>query len=385
MTQVHPTTTNSIEAQVLARAMAHLHRVVERRNTIPILANVRLSPGGQYLTLTATDLDIEARIDVDCETSGTTEITVPAATLHDISRKIAPGAAASMSWEPGATSITARAGRSRFTLHALPATDFPDIATGEMTHTFTLAATTLLELVKATSFAISTEETRYYLNGIYLHTVLDDGEEANLRAVATDGHRLAMCDAPAPAGAAGMPGIIIPRKTVGEMAKIAESTMDKKGQGNIEVALSTHKIRISAPGITLTSKLIDGTFPDYQRVIPRQNDTPAVIERATFAHAAERVTTISSERGRAVKITLNTGKLNLSVSNPDTGSAEEEIEADYTGGEAIIGFNSRYLADTLGALEGETVLVKLGAPGTPTTFQKSEGDKLLIVLMPMRV
>jgi DNA polymerase III subunit beta len=375
----------TIERNALMRAMAHLARVVERRNTIPILGNVRLSPGDRYLTLTATDLDIEARVDVDCEVQGSGDITVPAGTMNDIVRKIAEGAPVSLGWGGTGTTVSVRSGRARFSLQALPASDFPDLTVGDMTHRFTMPAATLLALIEATSFAVSTEETRYYLNGIYLHCPTDGENGSLLRGVATDGHRLARFDAPAPEGASGMPGIIVPRKTVGEIARLAKDAMDKHGNGDIEVALSVAKIRVSAANVTLTSKLIDGTFPDYQRVIPSGNDKRATLAREAFARAADRVATISSERGRAVKLSFDEGKLRLSVTNPDAGSAEEEIEAEYDEAAIDIGFNSRYLADILAALEGDTVLVKLGDPGSPTLFQKSEADNLLIVLMPMRV
>lgn len=384
-TKVETAVSITIDRNALVRAMAHLARVVERRNTIPILGNVRLSPGDRYLTLTATDLDIEARVDVDCEVQGSGDITVPAGTMNDIVRKIAEGAPVSLGWGGTGTTVSVRSGRARFSLQALPASDFPDLTVGDMTHRFTMPAATLLALIEATSFAVSTEETRYYLNGIYLHCPTDGENGSLLRGVATDGHRLARFDAPAPEGASGMPGIIVPRKTVGEIARLAKDAMDKHGNGEIEVALSVAKIRVSAANVTLTSKLIDGTFPDYQRVIPSGNDKRATLAREAFARAADRVATISSERGRAVKLSFDEGKLRLSVTNPDAGSAEEEIEAEYDEAAIDIGFNSRYLADILAALEGDTVLVKLGDPGSPTLFQKSEADNLLIVLMPMRV
>ena len=384
-TKVETAVSITIDRNALVRAMAHLARVVERRNTIPILGNVRLSPGDRYLTLTATDLDIEARVDVDCEVQGSGDITVPAGTMNDIVRKIAEGAPVSLGWGGTGTTVSVRSGRARFSLQALPASDFPDLTVGDMTHRFTMPAATLLALIEATSFAVSTEETRYYLNGIYLHCPTDGENGSLLRGVATDGHRLARFDAPAPEGASGMPGIIVPRKTVGEIARLAKDAMDKHGNGDIEVALSVAKIRVSAANVTLTSKLIDGTFPDYQRVIPSGNDKRATLAREAFARAADRVATISSERGRAVKLSFDEGKLRLSVTNPDAGSAEEEIEAEYDEAAIDIGFNSRYLADILAALEGDTVLVKLGDPGSPTLFQKSEADNLLIVLMPMRV
>ncbi len=379
------TTTITIDRNALVRAMAHLARVVEQRNTIPILGNVRLSARDQTLTLTATDLDIEARVTVDCDVSGSGDITVPAGTMNDIVRKIAEGASVSLGWDGTGTTVTVRSGRSRFSLQALPASGFPDLTVGDMPHRFTMPAATLLALIEATSFAISTEETRYYLNGIYLHCPTDGENGSLLRGVATDGHRLARFDAPAPEGTSGMSGIIVPRKTVGEIARLAKDAMDKNGNGNIEVALSAAKIRVSSANVTLTSKLIDGTFPEYSRAIPTGNDKRAILPGKAFASAADRVATISSERGRAVKLSFDEGKLRLSVTNPDAGSAEEEIEAEYTGTPIDVGFNSRYLADILAVLDGDSVIVKLGDPGSPTIFLPSEDDRHLVVLMPMRV
>jgi DNA polymerase-3 subunit beta len=237
----------------------------------------------------------------------------------------------------------------------------------------------LKRLIEKTQFAISTEETRYYLNGIYLHA-MESGGHPVLRAVATDGHRLARVETPAPAGSAGMPGVIIPRKAVAEIIKL----IDDAGE-EVELELSTTKIRLSLGQVVLTSKLIDGTFPDYQRVIPGGNDKQLVVEKGDFAAAVDRVSTISSERGRAVKLSLSDGRLTLSVTNPDSGSAVEELEVDYDAAALDIGFNARYLLDIAQQLDGDTALFKLADPGSPTLIQDREGATALYVLMPMRV
>jgi DNA polymerase-3 subunit beta len=272
-----------------------------------------------------------------------------------------------------------RSGRSRFMLQALPEGDFPDLAAGDLPHRFALPAGDLKRLIDKTQFAISTEETRYYLNGIFFHT-LDAGNGPVLRAVATDGHRLARVEMPAPQGAQGMPGVIVPRKAVAEIQKLVEN-----GEEAIEIELSSAKVRLTFGGVVLTSKLIDGTFPDYQRVIPQGNDKQLVVERADFAKAVDRVSTISSERGRAVKLALNEGRLTLSVNNPDSGSATEEIEVDYDAPALDIGFNARYLLDITSQLDGDTALFKLADPGSPTLIQDRDGAPALYVLMPMRV
>ena len=276
--------------------------------------------------------------------------------------------------------MTIRSGRSRFQLGALPQDEFPDLATGEMGHGFSLPAAELKRLIEKTQFAISTEETRYYLNGIFLHTIEVEGA-LRLRAVATDGHRLARVEMDAPQGAEGMPGIIVPRKAVAEIQKLVDD-----GGESVSLELSPTKVRLRFEGgVTLISKLIDGTFPDYQRVIPSGNDKRLTVERDAFAKAVDRVSTISSERGRAVKLSLQEGRIALSVNNPDSGSATEELDADYEAAGLDIGFNARYLLDITAQLEGDTALFKLADPGSPTLIQDREGASALYVLMPMRV
>jgi DNA polymerase-3 subunit beta len=369
----------TVERAALLKALGHVHRVVERRNTIPILSNVLLRAGDGALRLKATDLDIEVTetISADITESGST--TVPAYVIYDIVRKLSDGAQVSLEMAGDAGQVQIRSGRSRFMLQALPESDFPDLAAGDLPHRFTLPAADLKRLIEKTQFAISTEETRYYLNGIYLHT-LEAGGSTVMRAVATDGHRLARVEIPAPKGSEGMPGVIIPRKAVAEIVKLVED-----GSESITIELSSAKVRLTFDGVVLTSKLIDGSFPDYQRVIPAGNDKVLVVERADFAKAVDRVSTISSERGRAVKLAIGEGRLMLSVNNPDSGSATEEIEVDYEAGPLDIGFNARYLLDITGQLDGDTALFRLADPGSPTVIQDREGATALYVLMPMRV
>jgi DNA polymerase-3 subunit beta len=374
----------TVERATLLKSLGHVHRVVERRNTIPILANVLIRTDASALSLKATDLDLEVTETIAAEVGAAGATTVPAHMIYDIVRKLPDGSQVVLEALGDRASLAVRAGRSRFTLQTLPESDFPDLAAGEMTHKFSLSAADLKRLIDKAQFAISTEETRYYLNGIYLH-VAGSGNSQTLRAVATDGHRLAQVELPAPAGAAGMPGIIVPRKTVGEVQRLIEDS-------EIEVAieLSQTKIRFAIGDVVLTSKLIDGTFPDYGRVIPVGNDKELTVDKADFEAAVDRVSTISSERGRAVKLSLSpgasgSGRLVLSVTNPDSGSATEELEVEYAADPLDIGFNSRYLLDIAAQIEGETAVLRLADPGSPTLIQDRDAQNALYVLMPMRV
>lgn len=369
----------TVERAELLKSLGHVHRVVERRNTIPILANVLVKAEKSALNLKATDLDLEVIETIAAEVSPAGSTTVPAHMFYEIVRKLPEGSQVVLESSSDRAVLAIRAGRSRFTLQTLPESDFPDLAAGDMSHKFTLAAADMKRLINKTQFAISTEETRYYLNGIYLHTA-GSGKTASLRAVATDGHRLAQADLDVPSGAAGMPGIIVPRKTVIEVQRLIEDN-----EAEVQIQLSNAKIRFSIGDVVLTSKLIDGTFPDYARVIPSGNDKELVVDKKDFEAAVDRVSTVSSERGRAVKLSLSAGKLVLSVTNPDSGSATEEIEVEYDGDPIDIGFNSRYLLDIAGQLDGEAAVLKLADPGSPTLIQDKDAKGALYVLMPMRV
>jgi DNA polymerase-3 subunit beta len=353
--------------------------VVERRNTIPILANVLVRAEGSKLSFKATDLDLEITETIAAEVSPGGSTTVPAHMFYEIVRKLPEGAQVVIEGSGDRAVLALRAGRSKFTLQTLPESDFPDLAAGDMTHSFKLGAADLKRLIDKTQFAISTEETRYYLNGIYLHAAGSD-KAPMLRAVATDGHRLAQVELPLPTGAAGMPGIIVPRKTVGEVQRLIEDN-----EAEVAVELSQGKIRFIIGDVVLTSKLIDGTFPDYARVIPVGNDKELIVDRKEFEQAVDRVSTVSSERGRAVKLSLSGGRLVLSVTNPDSGSATEEIEVEYAADPLDIGFNSRYLLDIAAQIESEGAVLKLADPGSPTLIQDKDSKGTLYVLMPMRV
>jgi len=369
----------TIERAALLKALGHVQSVVERRNTIPILSNIKLEAKDGRLHLNATDMDLEVAEAVATDIGATGAITAPAHTLYDIVRKLPEGAQVEMDATGGDDRLTLRSGRSRFTLSCLPTEDFPVMAGGEMPHQFRLAAGELRGLIDRTRFAISTEETRYYLNGIYLHAAERDGIDV-LRAVATDGHRLASVEVPLPDGAAGMPGVIVPRKTVGEVRKLIDETAT-----DIDVAISETKIRFAFDDAVLTSKLIDGTFPDYERVIPTANDKELDVDRKLFADAVDRVSAISSEKSRAVKLSLANGTLVLSATSPEHGNATEELEVHYDGDNIEIGFNSRYLLDITQQIEGDSARLSMADAASPTVMREMGDASALYVLMPMRV
>ncbi len=369
----------TLERAALLKSLNHVHRVVERRTTIPILSNILLKADDGALKLKATDLDIEVVETATADVSQAGATTVPAQVIYDIVRKLPDGAQVVLEIGPDSGTLILSAGRARFTLQTLPESDFPDITAGEMTHRFGLPASNTKKLIDKTQFAISLEETRYYLNGIYLHVAESDGAEV-LRAVATDGHRLARVEIPAPEGSADMPGVIVPRKAVQELQRLIEDP-----EALVDIELSANKIRFTIGTAVLTSKLIDGTFPDYARVIPVGNDKTMKIDTAAFARAVDLVSTVSSERGRAVKLAMGDGRLVLSVTNPDSGSATEELPVGYDAEPLEIGFNARYLLDIAGQLESGNALFELADPGSPTLICEEGSREAIYVLMPMRV
>jgi DNA polymerase-3 subunit beta len=369
----------TIERATLLKCLSHVQSVVERRNTIPILSNVLIEASAAgTVRLMATDLDlqvVESMSAVSVEGPGA--ITVSAHLLFDIARKLQDGSQVSL--ETADNRMTVKAGRSRFSLPTLPRDDFPVIVEGDLPTSFEIPARVLAELIDRTRFAISTEETRYYLNGIFLHVSEDE-----LKAAATDGHRLARYTVPRPDGADGMPDVIVPRKCVAELRKLLEEALDT----NVLIDLSASKVRFTLGGengVVLTSKLIDGTFPDYTRVIPTGNDKLLKLDPRSFYEGVDRVATIATEKTRAVKISLDQDRVTLSVTSPDNGTAAEELPADYKSAGFEIGFNANYLKDILSQVDGDSVELHLADAGAPTLIRQDDKSAALYVLMPMRV
>lgn len=371
----------TVERSAFLKALNHIQSVVERRNTIPILSNVMIEAGKGRLKLTATDLDMEIVETFAADVLRNGAATAPAHMLYDIVRKLPEGAqvqAELLTSEGGRLAVSS--GTVRFELACLPKEDFPQMTAGALPFRFRLQTDDLKKLIDKTRFAISTEETRFYLNGIYLHAHKDGKATGEMRAVATDGHRLARFQLELPDGAAEMPGAIVPRKTIGELRRLLDDT-----QGAIEVSLSDTKIQFTTEGVELTSKLIDGTFPDYQRVIPAANEKVLSLDSREFAQAVDRVSTISADKTRAVKLSIAQDKLTLSVINPNSGTATEEVAASYSANPLEIGFNARYLLDITGQIDGKEVRFLLSDAGSPTLIEDSDDSGTLYVLMPMRV
>jgi DNA polymerase-3 subunit beta len=364
----------TIERATLLKSLGHVQSVVERRNTIPILSNVLIEAREDgSIRLMATDLDLQVDESVPANVSQAGAITISAHTFFDIVRKLPEGSQVELSAAEGKMQVVA--GRARFNLSTLPRDDFPVIAEGELPTRFELPAATLRQIIEKTRFAISSEETRYYLMGIFLHVVDDQ-----MRAAATDGHRLARVTVPRPDGADGMPDVIIPRKCVQELYRLLEEL-----EGTVEISLSPTKIRFGLGSAILTSKLIDGTFPDYNRVIPTGNDKLLKLDPKSFSAGVDRVSTIASEKTRAVKISVDRDKVTLSVTSPENGVATEELAADYGSDGIEIGFNAKYLLDILGEIDGDTVEVHLADAAAPTLLRENDKANALYVLMPMRV
>lgn len=367
----------TLDRTALLRTLGHVQSVVERRNTIPILSNLLIDARQGQVSFAATDLDIEVIETLSVAAGQPGSVTAPAHMLYEIVRKLPEGADVQLTHTGDDPRLILSSGRSRFQIASLPKDDFPAMPASDLPHAFSLEAAALKRLIDRTRFAISTEETRYYLNGIYWHAIAEQGL---MRSVATDGHRLARAEAPLPKGAEGMPGIIVPRKAIQEVRRLLEDA-----ESAVEIALSDSKIRFEIDGVVLTSKLIDGTFPDYERVIPQTTGHIVSFDASQLKAAVDRVAAVSTERARAVKLALEGEKLTLTVNNPDSGSASEELSVGYEGPAIEVGFNAKYLLDIMDQLIGNEARLHISDAQSPTVVRDSEDAGVLFVLMPMRV
>lgn len=370
----------SIKRGELLKSLSHLQSIVEKRNTLPILSNIKLEAreGGEF-AMTVTDMDVVATEIIPVDVAQAGALTVPAAMLYDIVRKLPADADINLTSEESSGQLAVQAGASHFTLPYLPASDFPQISQGDMPTNFKMQTDEFLRLLARARFAVSNEETRYYLNGVYLH-IAGDGDERKLKSVATDGHRLALVETALPEGANNMTGAIIPRKTVGELCKILEEQGEE-----VEVSLSEAKILISCGNITFLSKLVDGNYPDYTRVIPENNDKLLELDTDYFTEAVDRVATMATTKTRGVKFSLTLGALTLSARGTDGGFAEEKFDVSYSADEFETGFNSRYMLEMMSQLEGDTTQFLFSDPGAPAIVRDPSDVQSLYVIMPMRV
>jgi DNA polymerase-3 subunit beta len=368
------------ESQTLAAALKKVGAIVEARNTIPVLSNLLITADHRAGTVAirGTDLDVEVVTKIKAHVESSGSITAPAYMLESYVSKSPKGSQIEI--ELIDAQLACHQGRSKVRMQTLPAEDFPDLAHGDMTHAFEMEAAQFAALFNNVRFAMSTEETRYYLNGIYLHPRANEAGQPGISACATDGHRLALAHQPmADPSIQGFPGIIVPRKTVLLLIKLCE------GCETASVAYSGSKIRVELGAVTVTSKLIDGTFPDYERVIPRGNNKVASIDRAKLQVAVDRVSTISSDKGRATRFEFGDGKLLIGMTDSDRGTAAEDIDVTYDAGAETIGFNSRYVMDILGAHASEVLDIAIADAGSPVTVKTSGDPNRVCVLMPLRV
>ncbi len=367
----------TIEKSNLSKTLSHLYRIVEKKSTIPVLSNIKIDAGDNLKFTSANlDLDIVEITEGTIKEKGAT--TIPAHILYDIVRKL-PEGEIELKTSTDNSKVVIKAGNSEFTLPSLPVDDFPIMNSISMPFKFTLACDDLIKLIDKTKFAVSTEETRYFLNGIFLHTFEKDGKDY-LRSVATDGHRLARQDIISPEGAKGMPGIIIPRKVVTELRALLDDT-----SSDIQIELNEVKIKFSFSNTTLTSKLIDGKFPDYEKVIPTSNDKAMEVDCKLFAEAVDRVSSVSYEKSKAIKMKLSKSKLTLLASTPDSGSAFEDLEVVYDNENMEIGFNSKYLLDIASQIEGKFMKFMISDSSSPAIITELDDESVIYVLMPMRI
>ncbi|MCB1678117.1 MAG: DNA polymerase III subunit beta [Halioglobus sp.] len=365
----------TISRDALLKPLNLVAGVVERRQTLPILANVLMVLEENHLSLTGTDLEVELVGRVQLEAAGESgEVTVPARKLVDICRSLPEGS--SIEFDVKDSKVTARSGRSRFTLATLPAREFPNIEDSMGTHQFTVKQGQLRRLIERTAFAMAQQDVRYYLNGM-----LWDVKAGKLRVVATDGHRLALCTLPQKIAVDDDLQVILPRKGVLELARLL-----LEDDADVTVVLGSNHMRATTAGFTFTSKLVDGKFPDYQRVLPRSPDKIVVGSRLELRQAFTRTAILSNEKYRGVRLKLVENTLDIIANNPEQEEAEETVSVEYEGEALEIGFNVSYLLDVLGVLSGEKIRLSLADPASSALLEESEeaGDSVYVV-MPMRL
>ncbi|AHC73661.1 DNA polymerase III, beta subunit [Candidatus Endolissoclinum faulkneri L5] len=369
-----------IDRSAFLKPMAHIQSVVERRSNIPILANVLLQAKTGRLSMTATDMDMNLVNSTACIVNQPGSITVPALTLYDIIRKLQKGSKIKLNMDKDSVNLSISAGRSKFFLPTLQVDQFPTLPNDEITVNFMLSAANVKSLIDRTRFAISTEETRYYLNGMYLHAIQANNISV-LRAVTTDGHRMALMEIPLPESKSDIPPVIVPRKAIIEIRKLIDES-----EGWIDLAFSKNKLRFDFVDTVITTKLIDGNFPDYERVIPSSNDKIMRLECRSLKKAVERVVTISTAKSRSIKLEINKGNLMLSAKNLDNAWASEDMNVDYDSEPIEIGFNARYLLEITDQFNDNAIMLfHMADRASPAIVTNEKNDGATYVIMPMRL
>ena len=366
----------SVSRDALIRPLNLVAGVVERRQTLPILSNVLMSLEGNRLSLTGTDLEVELVGRIEVVNAGPDgDITVPARKLVDICKSLPDGVDINFSVEDGR--VTVKAGRSRFTLSTLPATEFPTVEAGEGEVDLELSQSLVRQMIERTGFAMAQQDVRYYLNGMYLEI-----KAGRLRFVATDGHRLALCTAPGELAAEDK-SVIVPRKGILELARLLD------GDGSVTLIVGSNHIRAVTDQFTFTSKLVDGKFPEYERVLPKSPDKAVSGDRSELKQAFTRTAILSNEKYRGVRLSLSDGALEITANNPEQEQAEESVPVDYAGEVLEVGFNVSYLLDVMGVLSGNTVRMSLSDSASSALIEEGEAvsgeAEALYVVMPMRL
>ncbi len=368
----------SIEKNSIFKTLSHVQSIVEKKNAIPVLSNILIEAKDNILTLSATDMDVSITETVNCNVIDPGSVTVSAHTLYDIIRKIPEGNEIEFISNDGKR-FSIRSGNSKFSLACLPKEDFPIIEINQLKSELIIEAQVLLRLIDKTKFAISNEETRYFLNGIYFHKKNIENKEF-LCLVATDGHRLAKIEFSDVKDLSNLPGVIIPKKTINELCKLLSDC-----NTSVKINLDPSKIIFYIDKTILISKLIDGNFPDYEKVIPKNNNNILTINRNMFCEAIDRVSTITDDRSPSIKFKLLQNLMNMSSIDEKSGSATEDIETKYEGQKIDIGFNSKYILEMINNLDDEDVVLKFSDSNSPVIASESSSPNLIYVLMPMRV
>ncbi|WP_305804754.1 DNA polymerase III subunit beta [Stenotrophomonas sp. YIM B06876] len=363
----------TLQREAFLKPLAQVVNVVERRQTLPVLANFLVQVQGGQLSLTGTDLEVEMVSRIGVEDAQDGETTIPARKLFEIIRALPDGSRITVS-QTG-DKISVQAGRSRFTLATLPANDFPSVDEVEATERVAVPEAALKELIERTAFAMAQQDVRYYLNGL-----LFDLRDKTLRCVATDGHRLALCETELENSAGSKRQIIVPRKGVTELQRLLEG-----GDREVELEVGRSHVRMRRDDVTFTSKLIDGRFPDYEAVIPIGADREVKVDRETLRAALQRAAILSNEKYRGVRVEVTPGQLKISAHNPEQEEAQEEIEADTTVSDLAIGFNVNYLLDALSALRDEHIVIQLRDSNSSALVREASSEKSRHVVMPLRL